>query len=68
MSTPDFFRSRLDAMIDLRHLLAELAMAQRKPTSRCGHVASSLSLPVRPKGGLGRRPRRLTRPSGRSAS
>jgi hypothetical protein len=26
MSTPDFFRSRLDAMIDLRHSLAVLAM------------------------------------------
>jgi IS5 family transposase len=26
MSTPDFFRSRLDAMIDLRHPLAVLAM------------------------------------------
>ena len=25
MSTPDFFRSRLDAMIDLRHPLAVLA-------------------------------------------
>jgi IS5 family transposase len=25
MSTPDFFRSRLDAMLDLRHLLAVLA-------------------------------------------
>uniref|UniRef100_UPI0035A96FEE hypothetical protein n=1 Tax=Paraburkholderia phenoliruptrix TaxID=252970 RepID=UPI0035A96FEE len=26
MSTPDFFRSRLDAMIDLHHPLAVLAM------------------------------------------
>lgn len=25
MCTPDFFRSRLDAMIDLQHLLAVLA-------------------------------------------
>jgi len=28
MSTPDFFRSRLDAMIDLRHPLAVLAKAR----------------------------------------
>jgi IS5 family transposase len=26
MSTPDFFRARLDAMIDLRHPLAVLAI------------------------------------------
>jgi IS5 family transposase len=32
MSTPDFFRSRLDAMIDLQHPLAVLA--QRLPWDR----------------------------------
>ncbi|QOT75777.1 IS5 family transposase [Cupriavidus basilensis] len=31
MSTPDFFRSRLDAMIDLRHPLAVLAMRMPWP-------------------------------------
>ncbi len=32
MSTPDFFHSRLDAMIDMRHPLAVLA--QRLPWGR----------------------------------
>ena len=49
MTTPDFFRARLDAMIDLRHPLA--ALATRMPWVR-DRIGTARALPAKTARGV----------------